>query len=110
MSTLNSYPTLDLGVTQIPTYTCPALKSAVIIGSNIANKLDVTILVDIKFRRSGVDYYVLKQVMIPPQTAYVSSGDEQKMVFNAGDTLEMISNFANSADVMISVSEFPSAV
>lgn len=110
MSTLNSYLTQGLGTTQAPVYTCPATKSAVIIGSNISNKLDVTILVDIKFRRTGTDYWVLRQVMIPPYTAYVSSGDEQKMVFNEGDTLQMTSNFASSADVIISVSEFPAAV
>lgn len=110
MGTLNSYPTANLSTTQIPVYTCGTGKAAVLIGSNIANKTDTTITVDIKFRRSGTDYMLLKSVFIPPYTAYISSGDEQKTVLNDGDSIQMVSDTVNSADVLISVSEFSSTV
>jgi hypothetical protein len=110
MSTLNSYASADLGTSQIAVYTCPGSKVAVIVGSNIANKLDVSITVDIKIRKGGTDYWLLRQVLIPPFTAYVSSGDEQKTVLNAGDSIQMKSSAVASADILMSVSEFADTV
>ncbi len=110
MSTLNSYPTADLGTSLQQVYICPDGKTAVVIGSNIANKLSTTITVDIKYRKAGVDYLMLKSVFIPPSVAYVSSGDEQKLILNSGDSIRMQSDTAASADVVISVSEFDSSI
>lgn len=110
MSTLNSYAKNDLGTSQVAIYTVTPGENAVIIGCNIANKLDITILVDIKIRKAGIDYMLLRQVMIPPNTAYVSSGDEQKIVLNENDSIQMVSNVAASADVLLSVSEFPNSL
>lgn len=94
-----------IGVSDVSVYTVPANTVAVLIGLNIANILDTSINVDIKYRVDSNDVYVLKGITIPPNASFTPTGMEQKLTMAAADQLVIKSDTAASADVILSYSE-----
>lgn len=95
----------DLGTTEQAVYTAPTGKNAVLIGGNIANKLDTIIRVDIYLKVGSSKFTILRSVAIPVNDAFSFSGSEQKIVLNPGDQIVLKSNSGASADIILSVSE-----
>lgn len=102
---LKSYGTKNVGTAPVSVYSTPAGKTAVAIGANIANILDVTINVTIQLNKAGNLYTILRKVYIPPNCAYIWSGADQKIILDPTDSFIVTSDVAASCDVIVSVSE-----
>ena len=92
--------------TAIGSYTVPSNNTATIIGlsvSNLSNITDVDVSVNID--ASGVDYFIVKGAPIPIGGALVVIGGDQKVVLEAGDSVEVTSNVASSVDAVMSILE-----
>lgn len=106
MATLKSVAVSNIGIaTNNTLYTVPASTTTVVMGANIANKLTTYITADIILKKSTVEYYILKNLYIPPGAGYVWSGTEQKIVMNTGDVFIVRCNVDNAADAIVSVTE-----
>ncbi len=104
-SLLNSYATKAVGTSLTQVYIAPTLKTAVVIGANIANITVGTIFFDIVLRKGGIDYYILKNCFIPSGAAYIWSGADQKICVDDGDSFLIKSDTAASLDVIVSAAE-----
>ena len=105
MSLLQRRLKKDLGIGEAVLYTVPTNKSAVLIGANVSNKIDTLIRINFILRSGADDIYVVKELPIPPNTAFSFSGLEQKLVLSAQDMVVVTSDKADSADVWVSFSE-----
>lgn len=98
-NTFKNYTALAVGVTPTTVYTVPASTSTVVIGLNIANIESSQITVDVKVAGA----YIIKDAPIPAGSAL--SVLDGKIVMEATDIVEVTSNTAISADVILSVLE-----
>jgi flagella basal body P-ring formation protein FlgA len=98
-NTFKNYTSSGVGTSSATVYTVPALTSSVTIGLNIANVASAIIAVDVQI--NGV--YLVKAAPIPAGSAL--SVLDGKIVLEAGDVVEVTSDTASSADVILSVLE-----
>ena len=73
-----------------------------VIGIRCCNIVAITILVDVKIAKGGVDYFLAKGVNIPPNSAIELIQGGAKIVLASGDVLEAVSDTASSLDVCVS--------
>jgi hypothetical protein len=104
-STLKNAAAKAVGITAASVVTAAAGKTIVLLGVNIANINSQVVSVDIIHVIGGVDHYILKGVNISPGGAFTPSGNEQKIILMAGDTLKVKSDIAASLDVVASYAE-----
>lgn len=105
MSLLNSAIAAAVGTTPVAVLTVPAGNAAVLIGGNLANILTSAMpSVTVTVVRGGVTINVIKAVPIPVNSGFTFSGTEQKLILMAGDVLNVVSDTADSIDVLISYS------
>lgn len=83
-----------------------------IIGMTICNKttssieVSATLSVGNTAQNAGANsVYIVKSAVVPVGSTLVPIGGDQKLVMNQGDYLEVSSNAASSADVLLSVLE-----
>ena len=96
----------DVSTTLTPVYTTGASTRATVIGINIANTTSGTILVSIKFTdETSTEGYIVKDVPIAKNTSLAAMGGDQKLVMEPNNTISVISNTADSADVIVSALE-----
>lgn len=106
MGLLKRSTQINLGTGGSNIYQVPSEKVAVIIGGNIANKIDKVATFTISlYDKDGAPYMLLNKLPIPPRAAFSFSGLEQKVVMMAGDRLYIVSDIDNSGDCWLSVSE-----
>lgn len=105
MSLLKSVKTANISNAFTDLYIAPAGKVGILVGGNIANKIDSVITVDISVESGGTSYVLLKGLAIPPNAAFSFSGLEQKFVVGTGDKIKAKSSANNSADALLSISE-----
>lgn len=87
-------------------YTVGSATQTTIVGLTISNRIASQILVDCKLQDSGNnDYYLIKEAPVPSGGSIVIVGGDQKVVMEVGDKLQVKSDTANSADVVMSVLE-----
>jgi hypothetical protein len=95
----------DVGTSAATIYTTPSSTQTTVIGLSIANTTTTSVLGDVYVTSGGVDYYIVKGATIPPGGALVPVGGDQKLVLEAADALKIVSNTADSLDVVCSVLE-----
>ena len=84
-------------------YTCPASTTTVVIGLTIANTANNQITVDIKLDAS-TNIFLAKNLPIPAGSAFeYMSGN--KIIMQAGHSIKIQSDTANSADTCMSIME-----
>lgn len=110
MGLLNNAISAAVGTAATTVYTTPANKNGILIGGNIANIVDEIIYVDIVLKRGGTSIHILKGLVIPPNTSFSFSGQEQKLVLSPTDEVVVTSSIAASADVWLSLSEMDGEV
>jgi len=86
-------------------YAAGAGVQATLIGMTVANIIPSPITANISLVSSGTSYFMIQQATIAPGGALVPIGGDQKLVLEAGDYLQVQTNSANSADVIVSVLE-----
>lgn len=95
----------DVGTSAATIYTTPSSTQTTVIGLSIANTTTTAVLGDVYVTSDSVDYYIVKGATIPPGGALVPVGGDQKLVLEAADALKIVSNTADSLDVVCSVLE-----
>tara|TARA_B100000424_G_scaffold259878_1_gene243171 strand:+ start:466 stop:795 length:330 start_codon:yes stop_codon:yes gene_type:complete len=84
-------------------YTCPTSTTTVVIGLTIANTTSNQITVDIKLDAS-TNVFLAKNLPIPAGSAFeYMSGN--KIIMQAGHSIKIQSDTANSADTTMSIME-----
>ena len=73
-----------------------------VIGIRCCNIVATTILVDVYITNSATNYYIAKDVSIPPNSAIELIQGGAKIVMASGDTLNVKSDTASSLDVVMS--------
>ena len=73
-----------------------------LIGIRCCNIVATTILIDVYITNSATNYYVAKNVSIPPNSAIELIQGGAKIVMANGDTLNVKSDTASSLDVVMS--------
>lgn len=97
-----------IGTSATTVFTCPASTESTIIGLSIANIVTSQITVDVQLdasgRTSGAEdsVYLVKDAPIPVGGTLVVVGGDQKVVLEPGDTIDVTSDTASSADVVLS--------
>ena len=92
-------------LTKIEAYDCPVSTETTIIGLTIANRAAAVIEVDVRLNDTSAHYYVVKAAPVPVGGALVVVGGDQKLVMMPGDFVEVKSDTASSADVIMSILE-----
>ena len=100
---------LSSAVGESPTtvYTTPAATTSTVIGVSVANIISQNINVSVQITDNSLSrtIYLVKDAIIPVGSQAVLVGGEQKVVLEANDYIQVTSNQASSADVIVSVLE-----
>ena len=95
-----------VGTANADVYTCPSATETTIIGQNIANRLTVSIPVNVQLNHNdGDNVHIVKSAIVPVGSSLVVVGGDQKIVMNASDILRITASQASAADVTLSVLE-----
>ena len=73
-----------------------------LIGIRCCNIVATTILIDVYITNTATNYYIAKNVSIPPNSAIELIQGGAKIVMANGDTLNVKSDTASSLDVVMS--------
>ena len=92
-------------LTAIGSYTVGGSTETTVIGLTIANRVTSAIEVDVRLNDTSSHYYVVKAAPVPVGGALVVVGGDQKLVMMPGDFVEVKSDTASSADVIMSILE-----
>lgn len=100
-----SYTDASIGTTTADVYTVPASTVAVIIGCNLSNKTGDQVNASLIINKSvGDDVYLIRNIPIPNGSAFeFNSGN--KIILEAGDKIQVVSDTASSVDAIVSVLE-----
>ena len=88
-------------------YTVPASTTTTVIGMTVSNRTTSNIRVDVTVvdTSAAVTAYLAKNILILPGSSIVPIGGDQKVVLEATDELNVVSDTASSADVVVSMME-----
>lgn len=86
-------------------YTVPANNVATVIGLSIANTSNSGISVDVVVNNTTALFHVVKSAPVPVGGSLVVVGGDQKIVIEANDSIQVKSDTATSADVIMSILE-----
>lgn len=103
-----SYTEASVGTSTTSVYTVGAGKTAVVIGCNLSNRtgdlINASLLIN-KSVASGLDdVYLIRNIPIPNGSSFEFNGGN-KIILEAGDAIDVVSDTASSVDVIISVLE-----
>jgi hypothetical protein len=83
-----------------------------VIGMSVANRISNAIAISVTFSQGANSasagsntVYIVKDAIVPPGSSIITIGGDQKIVLEANDFIEVSSNSAASADVLLSVLE-----
>jgi len=102
-NTFTSYMNKDVGTSPATVVTVGASTQTTIIGLDIANTTASPITADVYVTRSAVDYYLIKNAVVPVGGSLIVVGADQKVVLITSDALKVQTSAASSADVVTSV-------
>jgi hypothetical protein len=100
-----SFLSKDVGTSPATVYTCPSATQTTLIGLSIANTSASPITADAYVTRSAVDYYLIKDGVVPVGGSLVIVGGDQKVVMEPTDVLKVETSAAASADCAASLLE-----
>jgi hypothetical protein len=98
----------SVGTSNTTCYTAPSGSQTTLIGLSIANRSNVDISIDASMRdfsNSNSETFIIVGAPIPVGSALIVIGGDQKVVMESGDTLNVRSSVASSADVIASMLE-----
>lgn len=102
-NTFKNYFAKDVGTSASTVLT--ASTSTTVIGMTVANTSAAAITVDVYITSSTVNYYLVKNAVVPIGGSLVPIGGNQKVVLETGDAIKVLSNTATSADAILAVLE-----
>ena len=102
-NTFTRYLNKSVGTSAATVVTVGAGTQTTIIGLSLANTTTSPITVSAYITASAVDYYLVKDALVPVGGSLVVVGGDQKTVLVTNDALKVISSAASSADVITSV-------
>jgi hypothetical protein len=94
-----------VGTSASNVYVCPAATQTTVIGMTIANILTTPITANVTLSAGGTTVFMVKQATVAPGGALVPIGGDQKLVLEEGDYVQVQTNQASGADVILSVLE-----
>jgi|TARA_B100001094_G_scaffold123286_1_gene119038 hypothetical protein len=93
----------DIGTQKIVVFEVPAATNATVIGLNLANTTDFAVQGSVLIKDDGsVEGFYVKDVMIPPQTAFKAMIGGEKIVLPTAHQLIVQSSATNSIDAVVS--------
>ena len=95
----------DVGTSAATVYTTPSATQTTIIGMSLANTTTNNITADVYITSDGVDYYIIKNGLVPVGGALIPIGGDQKVVLEPTDALKVVSSADTSLDVVCSILE-----
>lgn len=106
-NTFKSYTKSSIGTVTQDVYTVPASTTTVVIGMVLSNRTGDQVTCDVLLNKSNVasdDVYLIRNLLIPNGSSfeYISGS---KLIMEAGDIIQVISNTLSSVDVTVSVLE-----
>lgn len=101
-NSFTSYLNKDVPTTGATIVTAGAGTQTTVIGLSCSNTSGSNITADVYITRSGVDYYLVKNVSVPVGGSLVVVGGDQKVVLNASDILKVKASANTSMDVVTS--------
>jgi hypothetical protein len=102
-NTFTSYVNKNVGTSAATVVTVGASTQTTIIGLSFANTTTSPITASAYITRSAVDYYLIKDAVVPVGSSLVVVGGDQKTVMITSDALKVVTSAASSADVITSV-------
>ncbi len=102
-NTFTSYVNKNVGTSPATVVTVGASTQTTIIGLSFANTTTSPITASAYITRSAVDYYLIKDAVVPVGSSLVVVGGYLKTVMVTSDALEVVTSAAPSADVVTSV-------
>jgi len=100
-----SYTDANIGTTTADVYTVPASTVAVIIGCNLSNKTGDQVNASLIINKLvGDDVYLIRNIPIPNGSAFEFNAGN-KIILEAGDKIQVVSDTASSVDAIVSVLE-----
>jgi len=91
--------------TTVGSYTVGASTQTTIIGLTISNIVSSQILIDVTLDNGSSNTYLVKNAPVPSGGSIVIVGGDQKVVLETNDKIQVKSDTANSADVIMSILE-----
>lgn len=104
-NTFKNYFLKNANTTSQNVYAAGAGVQATVIGMTISNTTSAPISANITITSSGTSYFMVQGATIASGGSLVPIGGDQKLVLEAGDYMQVQTNGANSADVIMSVLE-----
>ena len=95
----------SVGTSPATVYTCPSATQTTLIGLSVANTTSSPITCDAYITSSAVDYYLIRNAVVPVGGSLVIVGGDQKVVLEVADALKVVTSAASSADVVVSYLE-----
>lgn len=98
----------SIGSSNTTCYTAPSNSQTTLIGLSVTNRSNVQIQIDASLRdfsNSNAETFMVVAAPIPAGSALVIIGGDQKVVMESGDSLNVRSSVADSADVIASMLE-----
>lgn len=102
-NTFTRYVNKNVGTSPATVVTVAASTQTTVIGLSLANTTTSPITVSAYVTISAVDYYLVKDALVPVGGSLVVVGGDQKFVMITNDALKVVSSAASSADVITSV-------
>lgn len=101
-----SLANVSTGGTYDTLYTAPGSTTSIVLGLAIANKLDTSVDVSVKFtdNSAGTSHQLLDEVTIPGKTTLETLAG-QKYVLETADVLSVTSSTASALDVVMGLME-----
>ena len=102
-NTFTSYLNSSIGTTAVNIVTTAASTQTTVIGLSVANIITSPVTCDVYITRSSVNYYLIKNGLVPAGGTLVIIGGDQKVVLTPADILRVVISSAASVDVVTSV-------
>jgi hypothetical protein len=102
-NTFTSYVNKNVGTTAATVVTVGAGTQTTVIGMSCSNTTTSPVTVSAYITRSAVDYYLIKDAVVPVGGSLIIVGGDQKIVLTVSDALKVVSSAATSVDAVTSV-------
>ena len=96
----------DVGTVPITVYSPPIGTNTIVLGLNLANLIDSVVKVTVTLQdTTSVSGYIVKDVMIAPNSSLRILSAGEKLIVASQSTLQVIADIADSIDVVMSYVE-----
>lgn len=86
-------------------YTLAANTGAIVVGLTVSNTSTQQVFANVVVNNGSNNFYIIKNATIPANGTLIAVGQGQKIVLQAGDTVQVNSSLSSSVDAMLSVME-----